>query len=180
MKVFGWIISAVLAIVVAGFVFLYFSPDYNMRLVRSESMKPAINMGDMVITGPLGGPLGGEVKPGSVVTYLHGTELITHRVLSVDGDTLATKGDAVEDPDPWPVSLSEVESIYLFKIPYVGYIADFISTKLGWFLVIILPATALVALLVRDIFKELGRGEEKEVVRKKEVMPRRARDDWDY
>ncbi|HEY55125.1 MAG TPA: signal peptidase I [Dehalococcoidia bacterium] len=184
MKILGWLVTAVLALIVAGFLFVYFSPDYDMRLVRSESMRPAINMGDMVITGPVGG----EVEPGTIITYQRGEELVTHRVLSVDGDTLVTKGDAVEDPDPWPVTLSDVEGVYLFKLPYVGYLANFIGTKLGWFLVIILPATALVALIVRDIFKELGRNKEPErspekinrqpekVTPKREVMPK---DLWD-
>ena len=175
MKIFGWAVSIVLALVIASFIFVYFSPHYDICLVRSESMKPAINMGDMVITGPPGGLLSGEVKPGAIVTYQWGEELVTHRVLSVDGDALVTKGDAVEDPDPWPVSLSDVKGVYLFKIPYIGYVSNFVGTKFGWFLVIILPATALVALLIRDIFKELGRKPEK-VIQKKGVMPR---DEWD-
>jgi signal peptidase len=175
MKVFSWIVSIVLVLIIAGFIFVYFSPDYDMCLVRSESMKPAINMGDIVITGPRGGLLTGEVKPGTIVTYQRGDELVTHRVLSVNGDALVTKGDAMEDPDPWTVSLSDISGVYLLKIPYVGYVADFVRTKLGWFLLIILPATALVALLVRDIVKELRRKPEK-VIQKKEVMPR---DGWD-
>jgi len=175
MKIFGWSVSIVLALIIAGFAFLYFSPDYDMRLVRSESMKPAINMGDMVITGPLGGPLNGEVEAGTIITYERGAELVTHRVLSVEGETLVTKGDAVEDADPWAVTLSDVSGVYLFKIPYVGYLADFIRTKLGWFLVIILPALLLVGLLIRDIIKEAWRKPEK-VTQKKEVMPR---DGWD-
>ena len=184
MKVLSWLVTIVLALIIAGFAFLYFSPDYNMRLVRSESMEPAINMGDMIITGPPGG----EIQPGTIITYHRGEELVTHRVISIEGDTLIVKGDAVEDPDPWPVSLSDIEGVYLFKIPYIGYIANFISTKFGWFLVIILPATALVAFLVWDIFKELRRKKEAEsnpekvnlrpekVAPKKEVMPR---DQWD-
>jgi signal peptidase len=175
MKVFSWLVSIVLALVIAGFIFVYFSPHYDLCLVRSESMKPAINMGDIVITGPRGGLLTGEVKPGTIVTYQRGDELVTHRVLSVNGDALVTKGDAVEDPDPWPVSLAEVRGVYLLRIPYIGYVSDFVQTKLGWCLLIILPATALVALLVRDIFKELRRHSEK-VIQKKEVMPR---DGWD-
>ena len=117
-------------------------------------MVPSINMGDMVITGPVNGPLRGEVKPGSIVTYQRGAGLVTHRVLSVEGGTLMTKGDAMEDPDPWPVTLSDVNGIYLFKIPYVGYLSNFIQTKPGWFLVIIMPATLLVAFLAKDIVKE--------------------------
>src|SRR4030042_5839640 len=111
MKIFGWLVSIVLAMIIAGIVFVYVSPDYDMRLVRSESMKPAINMGDMIITGPLGG----EVEAGTIVTYQWGSDLVTHRVLSVEGETLVTKGDAVEDPDPSPVSLSDVRGVYLFK-----------------------------------------------------------------
>lgn len=155
MKVFGWVVSVILAVVIGGFVFVHFSPDYNMYLVRSESMKPAINMGDMVVIGPLDGPLRGVVEPGSIVTYRRGAELVTHRVLSVDGSTLATKGDAMEDADPWPVSLSDVRGVYLFRIPSIGYFSNFIRTKLGWLVVVIIPAAVLVAFLIRDIRKKL-------------------------
>lgn len=134
-------------------------------------MKPAINMGDMVITGPRQR----HIEPGEIVTYERGEELVTHRVLSVDGDALVTKGDAVEDPDPWSVNLSDVRGVYLFKIPYIGYVSSFVRTKVGWFLAIVIPATALVALLIRSIYKEL-RSDSKKVARKKEVMPR---DQWD-
>ncbi|MBE9513237.1 MAG: signal peptidase I [Chloroflexi bacterium] len=158
-KVLGWVVFTVLAVVIGGFVFVHFSPDYNMYLVRSESMKPAINMGDMVVIGPLDGPIRGEAKPGSIVTYLHGAELVTHRVLSVDGSTLLTKGDAVEDTDPWAVSLSDVRGVYLFKIPGMGYVSNFIRTKPGWLLVVVIPAAVLVAFLIRDIRKKLRESE---------------------
>jgi signal peptidase len=117
-------------------------------------MKPAINMGDLIITGPLDGPINGEVKPGTIVTYEHEKKNITHRVQSMDGKTLVTKGDAAEDPDPWSVVLSDVSGVYLFKIPYVGYLTHFIHTKLGWFLTIIIPAALLVCWLAKDIVKE--------------------------
>jgi len=118
-------------------------------------MKPAINMGDMVVSGPLNGLLTGEVKPGVIITYERREEPVTHRVLSLDGDTLMTKGDAVEDPDPRPVSMSEVSGIYLFKIPYAGYLSNFIKTRVGWFVLIIIPALLLVAMLAKDIVKEV-------------------------
>ncbi len=158
MKIFSWLISAVLVIVVAGFAFIYFSPGYGLYLVRSESMKPAINMGDLIVTGPSNG----EINPGTIVTYQRAIGLVTHRVLSVDGETLVTKGDAVEDPDPWSVSLSDVGGVYLFKIPYVGYVTYFVQTKFGWFLAIIVPAALLVAWLVKDILKEALRDAQKE------------------
>ena len=154
MKVFSWLVSIVLGLVITGLAFLYFSPGYDLRLVRSESMKPAINMGDLIITGPLNGPINGEIKPETIVTYEYSKELITHRVQSIDGTALVTKGDAVEDPDSWPVTLSDVRGVYLFRIPYVGYVTSFVQTKFGWFLSIIIPAALLVCWLAKDIVKE--------------------------
>ncbi|GAI04745.1 unnamed protein product [marine sediment metagenome] len=153
MKVFLWLVSIVLGLVVAGLTFLYFSPGYDLRLVRSESMKPAINMGDLIITGPLNGPINGEIKPGTIVTYEYSKELITHRVQSIDGKTLVTKGDAAEDADSWSVTLSDVRGVYLFRVPYVGYVTSFVQTKLGWFLAIIIPGALLVGWLAKDIVK---------------------------
>ena len=117
-------------------------------------MRPTLNTGDMIINGPLNGPSNGEIRAGTIVTYQQGKGLVTHRVLSMNGDTIVTKGDAAEDPDLWLVTLSDVRGIYLFKIPYVGYVTNFARTKLGWFLVSTLPATLLVALLVKDRVKK--------------------------
>jgi len=149
-KVFIWLISAVLVLIVAGLAFINYSPGYSLLLVRSESMTPSVKMGDLIVTVPVNG----EVKPGTIITYERNKELITHRVLSTDDDNLVTKGDATEDPDPWPVTLSDIEGIYLFKIPYVGYVTSFVQTKFGWFLAIIIPAALLDAWLVKDILKE--------------------------
>jgi len=154
MKIFGRLVSIVLALIFIGFIFLYSSPDYNIYLVRSESMRPAINMGDLIITGPLGNPITGGLRPGLIVTYAHSKELVTHRIVSVDDKTLVTKGDAVEDADPWAVAISDVRGAYLFKIPYVGYATSYIRTKHGWFLAIILPGALLVGWLAKDIVKE--------------------------
>lgn len=153
-KNFSWIVSIVIGIILAGLAFIYFAPGYNLYLVRSESMRPSINMGDLIITGPVNGPINGEVKPGTIVTYEGNKELVTHRVQSTDGQTLTTKGDAVEDPDSWPVALSSVRGVYLFKIPYVGYLTSFVQTKTGWFLTIIIPAALLIGWLAKDIVKE--------------------------
>ena len=113
-------------------------------------MKPAINMGDIIITGPFDG----EAKPRMIVTYELGKELVTHRVLSVDGDALVTMGDAMEEPDPRTVNISQVKGVYLFKVPYIGYLSSFMRTRQGWFLVVILPAMVLVSFLVKDIVRE--------------------------
>jgi len=153
-KIISRFFIIVLGLVVAGLAFVYFMDGYNLYMVRSESMTPAILMGDMIITGPPDSQINGEVKPGTVVTYERSKELITHRVLSIEGDNLVTKGDATEDPDPWPVTKSDIRGIYLFKIPYVGFMLNFIRSKLGWFVSIIIPGALLVLWITKDILKE--------------------------
>lgn len=159
MKIFVRTVSLILGLIVAALVFVFFSPDYNLYIVRSGSMEPAINTGDVVITGPAG--TFGSIKPGGIVTYELGKELITHRVVSIDGNTLITKGDANEDPDSSPVQLSQVKGSYLFKIPYVGYFTSFLRTRLGRFLVIILPSIVLAGFIVKDIVKEALKNEQR-------------------
>lgn len=148
-------------LVLAGLGFLYFAPDYNLYLVRSESMEPAIDMGDLIITGPVDGLLSRQLAPGTVITYEHNKETVTHRIDSIEGAAITTKGDAVEDPDPWTVEMSSVRGVYMFKIPYVGYLTSFVQTKKGWFLTILLPAAALVLWLAKDIVKEALKTDEK-------------------
>ncbi len=92
---------------------------------------------------------------GSIVTYRQGSELITHRVLSIEGDTLVTKGDAVEDPDPWTVTRQSVGGIYLFRVPYIGYASNFIRTPVGRYVAIVVPGVILVALLFREARKRM-------------------------
>ena len=154
MKMLNSTIIAILLLTVAGLAFIYFVPGYSLYLVRSESMRPALNLGDLIITGPPNELSNGEIGTGTIITYEYQSELVTHRVQSVEGQTLVTKGDAVEDPDPWTVSMSDIRGIYLFKVPYVGYVTSFVQSKLGWFLAIIIPAMCLVLWLIKDIVKE--------------------------
>lgn len=162
-KTCGWLLFTILLIAVAGFVFIRLSPDYDIYIVRSQSMEPTINMGDLAIVTHRFG----EIKPGMIVTYEYsgggvvthgnGDKLVTHRVVSVDKGQLITKGDAVDDPDPLPVALASVRGTFLFRLSYAGYLANFVSSRVGWFSLIVFPALVLVAFLIKDIFKEAKR-----------------------
>jgi signal peptidase len=154
-------VSIILGLIVAFLAFVFISPDYDLYIVRSGSMEPAINVGDMVLAGPVGT---GGIKPGVIISYEAGKNLITHRVLSIDGNTLITKGDANKEPDPNPVRLSQVQSRYIFRIPYVGYVAGFLRTRPGWLLSIVLPSIVLVGFIVKDIIKEASRNEKSEKI----------------
>ncbi len=154
MRIFIWVLAGILGLIVILLGLVYFLPGYDMYVVRSDSMKPAFSAGDVIVTASPGSPLSGEIQPGSIVTFIRDDYRITHRVYSMNDEYLITKGDANKDTDSSPVKISQVNGIYLLTLPYVGYLSVFLRTKLGWFLMIILPAIFLVSLVIKDIIRE--------------------------
>ena len=153
-KLVGQIVAIVLAVLVCTICLMHFVFGFGIYLVRSGSMEPTINVGDMIITKPVNATSLNTLQPGTIITFQQGSKLDSHRVVSISGGSITTKGDANKRPDPQAVSLSQVKGIYLFRLPYVGYLTYYIHTKLGWFLMVILPAAILVGFIVKDIIKE--------------------------
>jgi len=151
LKTAGKVIFGFLVLVVIGLGFIFLVPGYDLRLVRSESMEPTVNMGDLIITGPVNES---SIAEGQIITFDLNGELVTHRVASINGDAIKTKGDNVESIDPWTITRSDVVGNYIFRIPYVGYGLKFVQSKTGWFITIIVPAMLLILLLAKDIVKE--------------------------
>ncbi len=155
LKLLKIVASTALIVFIGIMAFFFISEDYNAFIVLSDSMKPAISSGDLVLVGLPNRPFVDEIKPDSIITYRHNENLVTHRIVTVTADTLVTKGDAMEGPDPWLVSrLDDLEGCYITHIPYVGKFSTFIRTKTGWFLTVILPALFLLALIIKEIVKE--------------------------
>ena len=150
MKVLSWVISIVLGIAFAGLAFVYFSPGYNMYIVRSDSMKPVFAAGDLIITKPLGS----KITVGAIITFQEGAELVTHRVIGLTEKGVITKGDANEDADTGTVALSQVTGSYFMKLPYVGYVSAFVQTRTGWLLAVLIPAVLLLGWIIKDILRE--------------------------
>jgi signal peptidase len=154
MKIVFWIISILLGVVILLLGAIHFLPNFDLYTVRSDSMRPAISAGDAIVTvAP--GYLGTKLAAGSIVAFNRGAETITHRILSIDAQgNITVKGDANEDADPTPYTIFQVSGVYLFKIPYLGYVNAFLHTKTGWFLAIIVPAMLLVLWLAIEIVRE--------------------------
>jgi len=148
-KVIAWLIVGVVGAFACGIIFLIVSPHYSANIVRSESMVPVLQMGDVVVMGPVSGIE--QVKPGMIISFIHDEQLIAHEVVSVQGDAIQTKGRALDDVDPWLVTMSQVQGAYLFRVPYLGYVSRFVRTPLGWGLLVILPAALLIGYLVWDL-----------------------------
>lgn len=132
---------------------------YKVLSVLSGSMEPAIKTGDVIIVEPLKPDQ--EIAEGDVITFRAPDSpdmLITHRVVgivSVNGEPAAyvTKGDNNDSIDLTPVQRSQVVGIQRWRIPYYGYLSNFMRRPLGIILCVIAPGLVLIGMEVRKIMQ---------------------------
>ncbi len=121
-------------------------PGYEVRIVQSGSMEPAISTGSVVVIQKKDSYLVGQV-----VTFGEQTQNsipTTHRIISTevqDGKLVyLTKGDANEEVDVDQVALSDIRGVVLFTIPALGFLLDFARQPAGFALLIGLPAALII------------------------------------
>ena len=104
-----------------------------------------------------------KIKLYDIITFLskeidtQGTP-ITHRVVGIlktsDGErAYRTKGDNNASEDRALIRQSEVLGKVLFRIPMIGYVKTFLSSRLGWLVAIVFPCLGIVGY---DILKLAG------------------------
>lgn len=136
------------------------SPLFGVYVIISPSMVPNINVYDAVVTMRVPTE---KIEMYDVITFLskdidtHGTP-ITHRVVGIveteDGKIgYRTKGDNNNAEDNALIMEDEVIGKVLFRIPMIGYVRSFITSKLGWLLIVVLPC---VGVIIYDIGKLVG------------------------
>jgi signal peptidase I len=108
-----------------------------MSVVLSGSMDPALKVNDLVFIRETK-----DIKPGNVIVYERDGELIIHRVIIVDGDTVVTKGDANNAADE-PFDISRVKGKMVGYLPGIGAIVRVIKTPPGT-IALLLAASLLV------------------------------------
>jgi signal peptidase I len=127
---------------------------YRTFTVRSGSMTPAIETGDVVVTEPIS-PLTARV--GDIVTFLDpegSGRLFSHRVQSVraTGEDVAfvTRGDANTSTEHWRVPAGGSVGKVLYRIPKIGYGLVYLDSPPARILLLAIPALLLLwAALVR-------------------------------
>lgn len=89
----------------------------------------------------------GDLEPGDVITFDRpGPQEgpVTRRIVSIDGSSAVTRGDALGSVDPWTLELTEgTYPRLLFGVPWVGYpfTGDFGSG--GWTVLLLVAGLAL-------------------------------------
>lgn len=112
--------------------FFVFSPNYKIYVLEGKSMEPYIKSGDLLIFKE------GDVKPGTVILFERGNELITHRVNATleKNQIIIPQGDANNNnPDP-PIHIKNVLGIYVFHIPFLGYLSILHFFKIPLYLIL--------------------------------------------
>lgn len=97
---------------------------YQSLAVISGSMEPTLPYGSLIVISPQN-----QYQAEDIVTF-HSTgdgavKRFTHRIVSISGDLVATKGDANNTIDPEPTSISRAEGKVVVTIPYIGYLVMF-------------------------------------------------------
>lgn len=104
---------------------------WGVSVVLSGSMEPELSVNDMVFVQEQD-----SYSENDVVVYQDGSSLVIHRIISIDGDTVITKGDANNTADK-PITLSAIKGKEMARIPAVGAAVRFLKTPVGSVLLII-------------------------------------------
>lgn len=133
---------------------------YMPLAVQTDSMEPEFSAGDLIIDKVVDAS---ELEVGDVITFwtvIEGQQVLnSHRIVEItDYDTYLyfdTKGDNNTIEDASGVHQSEVVGIYLFSIPNLGTVIDFLQTGMGFFIAVVIPVFLFFIYQVVTFFKAL-------------------------
>ena len=125
---------------------------HGVFAVRSGSMNPALEVGDLVVTR-LVDP--SEIEPGDVITIAAGDRaVVTHRVVAVqatdDGPVFTTRGDANATPDPVAAKAEQLHGRVDWRMPLLGYVLAMIAMPAGIVALVSIAAALLTAAWLLD------------------------------
>lgn len=137
-----------------------YSPPFGLYTIVSPSMEPNINVYDVVISVDANP---GDIKVGDVITFISTWEInygmtVTHRVVSVSKTEtgvyqFTTKGDNNQTSDGAIVTGENLVGKVVMRIPQLGKLQFFLATKMGWFIVVFIPAMIIIILDIIKIIK---------------------------
>lgn len=158
--VFG-VVLAMVVVLAAFFVIVTFTMKgsgaevprlfgYSVMTVQSNSMEPTFVKGDIIIVKQVEDL--STLKKGDIITFhtiIDMQSVInTHRIVRVfDDDSgmvqFETKGDANDEADMSVVGGGSIIGEYKYLVPKLGIAIDFLSTSVGFLLIIVLPLLLL-------------------------------------
>lgn len=139
-------------------------PLFSAYTIVSPSMVPSINVLDVIVNKRVEEPE--DLKKGDIITFSSNTShagiTVTHRILFIDKTSdgkylYTTKGDNNNTKDPARISFDEIYGKVLFRIPKVGYIQYYLSSVVGWVVIIVIPAIMIIGYDTYKLFRNLSK-----------------------
>ena len=131
----------------------------NFYTILTQSMYPTIKAGDVVITYK---DENNKYDVGDVVTFIsdsNGGITVTHRIMEtydLNGYySYVTKGDNNNARDNEMVKSDNVLGKVILKIPKIGYAQQFLVSKTGWIVAVLLPCLGVVIYDILKLFLSL-------------------------
>ncbi|MCR8850546.1 signal peptidase I [Rossellomorea sp. SC111] len=125
---------------------------YKPLTVLTNSMEPKISAGDMVFVKEKDAM---SVKEKEIITFRTADQkVVTHRVVDVTPEGFLTKGDNNNVEDSWKVKPDSLIGEVAVILPNAGYVAKFISSKIGFSLFVLLPFLLFILI---EVFERTNR-----------------------
>lgn len=155
---------------------------YQMYEVLSGSMEPGIHTGSVIFDKSDIDVK--SLKVGDVITFKapgDSNKLITHRIIqvkTVNGmPSFQTKGDANQAQDKDLIPTANVVARYEnITIPYLGFYLNFMKSKLGIILLVIVPGALLILSTMISLFREIMKLENDKKLKTADVTPEMTTD----
>jgi len=120
---------------------------YTPMVVQTESMSPTFNAGDMIIIKKCDPA---TLKEGDIITFhtiiMNEYALNTHRIIEIEDDngfrSYTTKGDNNAISDQHIIADGDIVGKYVTRLAGMGKVMNFLSSSVGFLLVIVLPMVA--------------------------------------
>ena len=93
-------------------------------VVISGSMEPELSVNDLIIVKETD-----DFEVGQVVVFQDGYDLVVHRIIKIEGDTVTTKGDANTGEDE-PISKKDIKGEVVEVVPNFGAVYDILRQPL--------------------------------------------------
>ncbi|TMU84099.1 signal peptidase I [Bacillus sp. BHET2] len=121
---------------------------YKPLTVLTNSMEPKISAGDMIFVKEKDAT---DVKKNEIITFQTADQkVVTHRVVDTTPEGFLTKGDNNNVEDSWKVKPDHLIGEVAVILPNAGFVAKFISSKLGFSIFVLLPFLLFIMMEVFD------------------------------
>jgi signal peptidase len=123
-------------------------------VVRSGSMAPSIDTGDIVAVHPIAAS---SARIGDIVTFDNHGKLTSHRARAIQRSgskiIFTTQGDANTGQEHWQVAANGRIGRVLYRVPKLGFVVVRVQSPTGRFVLIIVPALLLGFTVLRKIWR---------------------------